>query len=126
MEMKHTPTPWYIAGDDEPVAGVPAIEIMYGECPSPECESVAWVNSDLVNNKFKITKKTRANAAFIVRACNAHDELVNLLAEIDRANVFFQSTCIARDFADADKWKRARKEAFAKIPKVLTKAREEV
>lgn len=83
METKHTPTPWYIAGDDEPVQGIPTIEIMHGHCPSPECESVAWVNSDLVGSTFKITKKTRANAELIVRCVNVHDELVACLEYID-------------------------------------------
>ena len=77
--MKYTPAPWYIAGEDEPVPGVPAIEIMYGECPSPECTSVCYVNSFL-DEDFVITETTEANARLIAAA----PELLGMLEECSK------------------------------------------
>lgn len=62
-----------------------------------------------------------ANARLIAAA----PELLELLAAIHHAEVFFQSACIARDFIDADKWENARKDALAKIPAAIAKAKGE-
>lgn len=70
MTTNHTPTPWHIAGDDN-IIHIKAQETLICELTSRESEMGFDYECPL-----KVTKK---NAAFIVRACNAHDELVEAL-----------------------------------------------
>lgn len=70
---KHTPTPWrryaankVVAGDADFVA-----DTAFRDRDEPAVVSVEISN---------------ANAAFIVRACNAHDELVSVLGRMLRAH----------------------------------------
>lgn len=78
--MTHTPTPWINEGDDA-MEGVPFIHIT----ASPGNEnfrSIAHVQPNHeVGYKFSLSDEDKANAAFIVRACNAHDELVAIIKE---------------------------------------------
>jgi hypothetical protein len=71
--MTHTPTPWHVFDDK-------------AECPGIEAENVTIV---VFGDKLTITEdcgvqgetaeEARANAAFIVRAVNSHDALVEAL-----------------------------------------------
>tara|TARA_R110000868_G_scaffold23596_3_gene94767 strand:- start:192 stop:503 length:312 start_codon:yes stop_codon:yes gene_type:complete len=70
MTQTHTPTPWIVS----PPLGEGAIQIQstglnaYGN----------WIVAEVPDR----TEEDKANAAFIVRACNAHEELVAALEEL--------------------------------------------
>ena len=86
MSDKHTPTPWNVIIDDK----------------------LIYIDSDLDNicdlyhfgfASIPVTKdNAEANAQFIVKACNAHDKLVEALE--DMVKVF--EYCSA-DYDDSDK-----------------------
>lgn len=70
MTQKHTPTPWKTDGNE------------------------IWQEKPIIENKhFHIckvhgvcqTQVNKANASFIVRACNSHDELVEALKRTHKA-----------------------------------------
>ncbi len=65
---KHTPTPWVVAN------GVNIIKI--GDKENGHVNALI-ATAEQVNVGLEAVQ----NAAFIVRACNAHDELVNVLDE---------------------------------------------
>lgn len=67
---KHTPTPWN--GCDDFITGA-----MHGRCHS-SAAGVVYANH-IIAWMEKEDADRSANAAFIVRACNAHDELVAAL-----------------------------------------------
>jgi hypothetical protein len=82
---EHTPTPWAV---EDTGCG---IEIVSGN----------FVVAEILPADGKDpTDQDRANAAFIVRACNAHDELVRALEAI--------AECATPDFDDAGFQRRAR------------------
>lgn len=64
METKHAPTPWRINGHDI-CSGPYAVAGVYGTTGAD-------------------ARTSEANAAFIVRACNAHEALVSALDECER------------------------------------------
>jgi hypothetical protein len=67
VETKHTPIPWHVHGE--------------GYVPQPGAEklySIAWSNDGELVAEGVYGKE---NAAFIVRACNAHEELEAALNE---------------------------------------------
>lgn len=80
---QHTPGPWYIAGEDEAIVGVPCIEIMHGECPSPECQTICYVDCDFINDEHILTKKNYANAYLIAAAPELLRALENVCKEFD-------------------------------------------
>ena len=61
---QHTPTPWKLDGNDIVVDAQGMIACAYGF---------------IVNGKAIRTPETFANAAFIVRAVNSHEALINAL-----------------------------------------------
>jgi len=63
---KHTATPWKIGKSY-------TTEIAIRECDTNDCVAVCC---DLLEDEMK------ANAEFITRACNAHDELVEALKDV--------------------------------------------
>ena len=65
--------PCEVWGEDEPTAGVPALEIGRGEFGTPSCKSICYVNStlDAAADKFSLTPEDRANASLSVAAFNA-------------------------------------------------------
>jgi len=65
MKTEHTPTPWEIG-----ISHTEEIAIRH-----PEGDCIATV-CDLLEGE------AQANASFIVRACNSHDELVACLEDI--------------------------------------------
>jgi hypothetical protein len=72
MTTPHTPTPWY-TNDYGLIYGEPAED-------QDEAPFVADVIADRECAAFGIMPDTeRANIAFIVRACNAHDEFIAAL-----------------------------------------------
>lgn len=89
MTQNHTPTPWIIGEicteeDCEGLDIIPFIEICREiEAPHPDYKTVCKVDCSM-NHKdlFYIGEEDRANAAFIVRACNSHAALVDLLVRI--------------------------------------------
>lgn len=64
---KHTPTPWNTAGRW-------AVQTRFG------------MHFDLYKSEYTIEQldEVEANAAFIVRACNAHEELVKALERMEK------------------------------------------
>lgn len=67
METKHTPTPWITDG----VA-------IWNEIGNVVAASVSTADTRLYHTKTDY-KQASVNAAFIIRAVNAHEELVSLL-----------------------------------------------
>lgn len=68
MSTQHTPTPWHVAKDD----------------PAAIFNSMGGYVTRIDGNAVQTRAAIEGNAAFIVRACNAHDELVAALAQIAR------------------------------------------
>lgn len=68
---QHTPTPWFLSG-----SGIRIRD------KSPEGNDIAWAEPNFAGGFDDVS---RANAAFIVRACNAHEELVAALELQDKA-----------------------------------------
>lgn len=66
--MSHTPTPW-IAGK-------------YGELRSPDGRQVEVYGLQIAQVMSSPTEEDRANAALIVKAVNAHDDLVEALKRV--------------------------------------------
>lgn len=69
-EAKHTPTPWRLAKS--------AVIEIRGVSQTPV---VSWSGFDDSN---RTTAEHKANAAFIVRACNAHDDMVAALRRAEQ------------------------------------------
>ena len=74
-KAQHTPGPWEIGLDDEPMDGVKGIEINGDDGKI----TIAYVMAQEITHYTPID---RANARFIVTACNSHYEL---LEELERA-----------------------------------------
>ena len=70
--MKHTPTPW--RADSGPELSAHIGPYVYG----PDNVPVAYVDYQHVGDGAL----SNENAAFIVRACNAHDDLVAAVEEL--------------------------------------------
>ena len=85
--MKHTPTPWVVGEFDETLG----YDCMTGGWP---IRQIGEMNSLLVIDQADYGQKhcdwnfrsdeAKANAAFIVRAVNCHDELVAALQRINK------------------------------------------
>lgn len=82
---KHTPTPWHV--------GETAPTIVY----APDGFAVA--NATVFHGRHE-PEESVTNAAFIVRACNAHDELVSVLGRMLRAHDAGEYV-LKEQFADA-------------------------
>jgi hypothetical protein len=76
--QKHTPTPWR-AGSYSSIVGVP---IMAQPDPKQNTIIVAGTRSAAATTPDGFRAEVEANAAFIVRAVNAHDDLVKALREL--------------------------------------------
>ncbi len=70
-EPKHTPTPWRITGYG-----------IIGGIEDGSGQTVAQAQERPSRKRSEPDHERLANAAFIVRACNAHDALVEALVEI--------------------------------------------
>ena len=73
--MTHTPTPWFAVIDSTEDGNPPIWSIQTSEeIPDEEDNTIAgiWGTEEI----------DAANAAFIVRACNAHDDLVTAAERI--------------------------------------------
>lgn len=92
MEAKHTATPW--TAEKSQVGNYTGFDI---NCAAPGNKKwIASVHSEhtltseespeLVEKKAKSIAAAEANAAFIVHACNAHDDLVKALLDLEKAN----------------------------------------
>jgi len=66
---KHTPTPWHVSTNPGGPGDQPAF-------PSVRDASGAKHGYDIVAMPCGNSETVTANAAFIVRACNAHDDLL--------------------------------------------------
>ena len=64
----HTPGPWLLSGNNRTVGFYRTLRDRESGTEIPQFCAVA--------NVFERTGDTEANAAFIVRACNSHDDLV--------------------------------------------------
>jgi hypothetical protein len=67
VEIKHTPTPWYVSLEDGmPILGANGARI----CDTDVCDAESELEALVLETQQSI------DAAFIVRACNAHEELL--------------------------------------------------
>jgi hypothetical protein len=111
METKHTPTPWKV-----------------NDCrDSGWMDNAIYIAKDSGENLARVYKdygNVEANAAFIVRAVNAHDELVAKLSAVqsilNSLTIGTQTTAFGRDRSNA-----LRDEANRIINSALAKARGE-
>jgi len=85
----HTPTPWMVEADED---GVQCISHGGGR------------DGDIVTNIRYADRRGEADAAFIVRACNAHDELVALARYIEKLS----SSPLQRDYVQPEVVQMAR------------------
>ena len=65
---KHTALPWEVTGEDCGPGDIPFIEISLPD--GPGWRTIAYVQPDVED--FKITEVEKANAEFIVTACNTY------------------------------------------------------
>jgi hypothetical protein len=73
VDIKHTPTPWYVSIEDGmPILGANGARI----CDTDVCDADSELQA--------LAQETQqaVDAAFIVRACNAHEDLTEALASI--------------------------------------------
>jgi len=87
-EIKHTPGPWRI--------DAPAGSVIIG----PDEIDVALT---FAGSGFRELETDEANAEFIVRACNSHDELLAALQRVADWIFNIDGDCVA----DAQAWARA-------------------
>lgn len=84
--MTHTATPWTLRGDDREYMG----KIIEAECMG--IGHYASIGQTIQRNAHPVyggeitQEEAEANAAFIVRACNAYDDLVKALDMATRQN----------------------------------------
>lgn len=78
----HTPTPWMVSHAD--VAG-PAQQLVWIDAEVAPSEGIADLYHRTKDGEFVVKRDAEANAAFIVRAVNAHDDLVAALRQIIEA-----------------------------------------
>ncbi len=74
--MKHTPTPWEIAPAPDDAESLDIVSEYKVEGFGPSANWIA--GCDLQGDP----EENRANAEFIVRACNSHEELLEALLRI--------------------------------------------
>jgi hypothetical protein len=88
VELKSTPGPWEILGEDRGADDVPYIEISSGECGTPSFKSIAFVQSqfDGANDDWKITDADLANAHLLAAAPDLYEALVIARGEIARVH----------------------------------------
>lgn len=72
--MNHTPTPWEVGMSRN---GLPSVDASTESPCTLEICMVWGTEKDMIVND-----ECEANAAFIVRACNAHDVLVELAEKV--------------------------------------------
>jgi len=78
---EHTPTPWIVYEGNAPSKDCPGIE-----APDVMFSVVIWGDHedpyDCCGVQGRTIEEARANARFIVRACNVHEELVEALKDV--------------------------------------------
>ena len=117
METRHTPTPWY-TGKYSMQCGAAADHIYSRQSREPSegiARCYAWVGRG----------EAEANASFIVRACNAHDELVEALkdAAFSLSKIAVMRTVAEYDEADVAKHCTAEgQKAWSKVNAAIVKA----
>ena len=77
METKHTPTPWTV--EDPTGTG---LVIVQANLPTYHWAFIATVDTDMDATTQIDHPVMEANAEFIVRACNAHDDLLAALTKL--------------------------------------------
>lgn len=85
---EHTPTPWRIAARSMRSTSEPYGALVGSDRGDGFIYRVAWCAPHPEINRATAD----ANAAFIISACNAHDDLVKALTEILEANKDFRAS----------------------------------
>lgn len=81
-EAAHTPTPWQLTPIDNAIRG----RIYWVTAPARgHLKKIFIADAGFDVDGANTRKEADANAAFIVRACNSHDALVEALAEAEIA-----------------------------------------
>jgi hypothetical protein len=108
---RHTPIPWYIEGE----SGNPhEAYIIVGD---KQGSTIAWTSNsfDDSSNEEYISEEDTANAQFIIRACNSHDELLEALESV-----------LSFDVDEAiSAWEDPSQQALAMAHKAIAKAKGE-
>jgi hypothetical protein len=79
---EHTPTPWQLTEEDTFNMGCRAIVADFAE--TPICHVENWADDETAGAEAK------ANAKFIVQACNCHGDLVQAMEQLlDDISMFF-------------------------------------
>lgn len=113
---QHTPTPWHVGMRPEYDADYITADRMVGG-PTGRDEydrdaGVFAVDDNLENDPVYVICQPydEADARFIVRACNAHDDLLALAQEV------------AKEYEDAADWKDARRHLCEMARAAIAKA----
>lgn len=112
MAASHTPTPWEIDPDDDAVVQNCDGGMMIATVSQPDDFPCRDEDED-----ESLEEECKANAAFIVRVCNAHDDLVQVLWAARDALRSYQygnsATDLAKGIADACDAALAKVEALS-------------
>jgi hypothetical protein len=73
MEAKHTATPWYVEKQTYKSSS------FYIRGSDENGNQLAWAKGAVAHIPRSTVMPSKANAEFIVRACNAHDDLVKAI-----------------------------------------------
>jgi len=80
MNDKITPLPWKIGDEDDGLDGVEYVQIHAGEYGDNSFRGIANVEAGFDGEQHKpLDGETRANAAYIVKACNEYPRLISAL-----------------------------------------------
>ena len=112
-KTERTPGPWYVK--DNTVLGQQ--DNIIAECPKYGC-------SILCEGEIAPQHRAKENAAFIVKACNLHDELVEMLKEARLTVEAELANLDGSDYEDTVEDTYMRKEFFNNIDALLAKAQE--
>lgn len=78
-----TPLPWYVGDEDEGADGVQYVQVHAGRYCDSSFRGIANVEANFDGENFlPLDDETRANAAYIVRACNSFPSLYEALEKI--------------------------------------------
>lgn len=77
---QHTPIPWHQSGNDVAAVDEKPVHVCCGNGINGEC--CGNPDTDWEPEQVLVAQSSEADAAFIVRACNAHEELVKALEDL--------------------------------------------
>ena len=109
--VKHTPTPWEIKITQE------GFEIVGSANKANYKSVIAWIKLGGATWKDTWNKEQEANAEFIVRACNSHEELLEACKE---------ALPLCNEIIRDDPYANMAKKIATKLENVIAKAKGKV